>query len=84
MLKALNTVLRFSNKMNFFRYGGPQSKLIKNDYEIDYSTYLVTNRNVIVALVDPRGADRKELEMMYAVYRKIGTVEVEDQISVTR
>ena len=43
-----------------------------------------TNRHVIHAWIDGRGSSSKGTAMLYAVYRNLGSAEVEDQITVTR
>lgn len=49
-----------------------------------YQAYMTTNRSVIYAYIDGRGSSNKGSKMLFEIYRKLGTVEVEDQISVTR
>lgn len=66
------------------RYGGPDSTLASEKFQVDWSTYLSVNRSYIYALIDGRGSGNKGNEMLFSVYRRLGTVEVEDQISVTR
>lgn len=67
-----------------YRYAGPNSNQISDSFSISYSQYLVTNRSVIIALIDGRGSGLKGDDMLFAGYKNLGTVEIEDQINVTR
>lgn len=49
----------------------------------DYEYYMTTNRRVIYAWVDGRGSAKKGSKILFEIYRKMGTVEVEDTIAVT-
>lgn len=57
---------------------------MKDDFFINWSWYLTTNRSVIYGMIDGRGTGRKGTEMMYAVYRAFGTVEMNDQRTATK
>jgi dipeptidyl-peptidase 4 len=45
---------------------------------------LTVNRSFIYAAIDGRGSGLKGDRMLFAGYRRLGTVEIEDQISVTK
>ena len=45
-----------------------------------WHTYLTSSENVIYANIDGRGTRRRGDDFMYLLYRKIGTIEVEDQL----
>jgi dipeptidyl-peptidase-4 len=62
-------------------YGGPGSQRISNTYGIDWSTSLVSSHSVIYASIDGRGSGRQSDDLKFQVYRKLGTVEVYDQIN---
>lgn len=53
-------------------------------YKISWETYYCLNHNVIIALIDGRGSGLKGDNMLFANYRKLGSAEIEDQISVTK
>lgn len=65
------------------RYGGPNSVQISDAFSLGWGAYLTTNRSIIYALIDGRGSGLKGDDMRFSVYRRLGTVEIEDQILVT-
>lgn len=64
-------------------YGGPATVRITDQNSFGYEYYLTTNRSVVFAQIDGRGSAYKGSNMLFEIYRKIGTVEVEDTIAVT-
>lgn len=65
-------------------YGGPDSYQVTEKFNIDWGTYLVTNKSIIYAAIDGRGSGLMGNDMLFAGYRHLGTVEIIDQINVTR
>ncbi|XP_031344560.1 venom dipeptidyl peptidase 4-like isoform X1 [Photinus pyralis] len=65
-------------------YGGPNSNEISNAYSAGEENYFVTNRQYIYASIDGRGSGKNGDNLMFEVYRRLGTVEMEDQIEVTK
>ncbi|XP_060113249.1 prolyl endopeptidase FAP isoform X2 [Heteronotia binoei] len=65
-------------------YGGPCSQNVKHTFGITWITYLASKEGIVVALLDGRGTAFQGDKMLYAVYRKLGVYEVEDQISAVR
>nr|XP_022918753.1 venom dipeptidyl peptidase 4 isoform X1 [Onthophagus taurus] len=65
-------------------YGGPDSYQVDHKYLHDWGTYLAVNKSIIYATIDGRGSGLKGDKMMFTMYKKMGTVEVEDQIKVTK
>lgn len=53
-------------------------------FNVDWSTCLVTNKSVVHAVIDGRGSGLMGNDMLFAGYRHLGTVEIIDQINVTR
>lgn len=47
------------------------------------NTYLAGNKDYIVAQIDGRGSSGQGYRLMHEVYRRLGTVEVSDQLEVT-
>lgn len=85
----LKLALYYTNKdleKNIFRssYGGPASKAISNSFKFDWGLYLSTNQSVVYAFIDGRNTMKRGEKMLFAGYRALGTVEIEDQINVTR
>ncbi|XP_065332431.1 venom dipeptidyl peptidase 4-like isoform X1 [Cloeon dipterum] len=65
-------------------YGGPDSSQVNDRFKGDWGTYLTTNKSIIYAYIDGRGSGLKGDNVLFAGYRKLGSVEIEDQINVTR
>merc|ERR1711892_1085506 len=65
-------------------YGGPGSQMVSDSWSVGWGEYLVTSRKVIYASIDGRGTGFQSDEHLFQVYRHLGTVEIQDQISVTR
>ncbi|XP_078045888.1 venom dipeptidyl peptidase 4 [Augochlora pura] len=65
-------------------YAGPNTVRVTEANSFGFESYMVTNRSVIYAHIDGRGSAFKGSKMLYEIYRRMGTVEIEDQIAVTR
>ncbi|GBP03076.1 Venom dipeptidyl peptidase 4 [Eumeta japonica] len=65
-------------------YGGPDSALVTHQWLMDWGTSLVTRWGIAVAHIDGRGAGLRGVDNLFTLNRRLGTVEVEDQIAVTR
>ncbi|XP_031816436.1 prolyl endopeptidase FAP isoform X2 [Sarcophilus harrisii] len=65
-------------------YGGPCSQSVRPLFAVSWITYLASKEDIIVALVDGRGTAFQGDKLLYAVYRKLGVYEVEDQISAVK
>ncbi|XP_041431397.1 fibroblast activation protein alpha L homeolog isoform X1 [Xenopus laevis] len=65
-------------------YGGPSSQEVKPSFSVGYSTYLASTEGIIVASLDGRGTAYQGDKFMHAIYKRLGTVEVEDQIFAAR
>ncbi|XP_076231045.1 venom dipeptidyl peptidase 4 [Calliopsis andreniformis] len=70
--------------MLIFVYGGPESYQVTEKFGVDWGTYLVTNKSIIYTTIDGRGSGLMDNDMLFAGYRNLGTVEIADQINVTR
>jgi dipeptidyl aminopeptidase/acylaminoacyl peptidase len=66
------------------RYGGPGSQSVSSRWSIDWDHYLSSARDVIVAHVDVRGSGFSGLSMAQAVHLRLGQVEAQDVLHVTR
>ena len=66
------------------RYGGPDTNEVTEKFNVDWGTYLVTNKSIIYTVIDGRGSGLKGNSMMFSIYRNLGTLEIEDQLNVTR
>ncbi|GBL98627.1 Venom dipeptidyl peptidase 4 [Araneus ventricosus] len=67
-----------------FADGAPGSQLVTAEFQLHWGSYLSSRRNHIYAWIDGRGSGSQGDKMMHEVYYRLGSVEVEDQIEVTR
>ncbi|GJQ80872.1 hypothetical protein Trydic_g14131 [Trypoxylus dichotomus] len=65
-------------------YGGPDSYQVLEKFSVDWGSYLAVNKSIIYATIDGRGSGLKGDKILFSGYRNLGTVEIEDQISVTK
>ncbi|XP_034408632.1 dipeptidyl peptidase 4-like isoform X2 [Cyclopterus lumpus] len=65
-------------------YAGPCSQKADFVYRVSWSTYLASTEKVIVASFDGRGSGYQGDKLMHAIYKGLGTYEVEDQITAVR
>ncbi|KFV55384.1 Inactive dipeptidyl peptidase 10, partial [Gavia stellata] len=59
----------------------PGSQLVTDKFHIDWDSVLVNSDNVIVARFDGRGSGFRGLKILQEVHRRLGSVEVKDQIA---
>lgn len=65
-------------------YAGPGSQQIADAFQLGWGAYLATNRRYVYVLVDGRGSACKGDATLFAVNRRLGSVEIQDQIDVAR
>jgi len=66
-------------------YGGPGFQKVDKSWKgYDYATYMAGSNNIAYAVIDPRGSGYQGDAWRHAYYRKFGSVEVDDTISVTK
>jgi dipeptidyl-peptidase 4 len=65
-------------------YAGPGSIAILNNFAIGFQTYQATKKNIIYVQIDGRGMSQNGNDMMFTVNNRLGSVEIEDQIAVTK
>ncbi|XP_052038530.1 prolyl endopeptidase FAP isoform X1 [Apodemus sylvaticus] len=65
-------------------YGGPCSQSVKSVFAVNWITYLASKEGIVIALIDGRGTAFQGDKFLYAVYRKLGVYEVEDQLTAVR
>lgn len=66
------------------RYGGPCSQEVSYRFTLNWGTYLSSTHGIIVASFDGRGSGYQGDDILHAIYRRLGTFEVEDQITAVR
>uniref|UniRef100_T1JEK3 Venom dipeptidyl peptidase 4 n=1 Tax=Strigamia maritima TaxID=126957 RepID=T1JEK3_STRMM len=64
-------------------YAGPGSQLVSERFQSGWGLYLSSQRDMIYAVIDGRGSGFQGTRVLFELYRKLGTVEVQDQITVT-
>ncbi|KAG5863432.1 Inactive dipeptidyl peptidase 10, partial [Gonioctena quinquepunctata] len=60
----------------------PSSQSISSRWEKSWAWYLASTRNFIVAQIDARGSGFQGVKMRREIQRRIGTIEVQDQLAV--
>uniref|UniRef100_A0A3P9JVW9 Fibroblast activation protein, alpha n=1 Tax=Oryzias latipes TaxID=8090 RepID=A0A3P9JVW9_ORYLA len=65
-------------------YGGPSSQSVSYNFKLNWGSHLSSSHGIIVASFDGRGSGYQGDEIMHAIYRRLGTYEVEDQIAAVR
>uniref|UniRef100_A0A8C7USI9 Uncharacterized protein n=1 Tax=Oncorhynchus mykiss TaxID=8022 RepID=A0A8C7USI9_ONCMY len=66
------------------RYAGPCSQKADYRYRLGWAAYLASTEKVIVASFDGRGSGYQGDKLMHSIYRRLGTYEVEDQITAAK
>lgn len=65
-------------------YGGPCSQTVSYRYKLHWSTYLTSTFDIIYASFDGRGSGYQGDEILHSIYHRLGTFEVEDQLTGIR
>ncbi|KAL2087566.1 hypothetical protein ACEWY4_016394 [Coilia grayii] len=65
-------------------YAGPCSQKSDFRFRLNWATYLASTEKIIVASFDGRGSGYQGDEIMHLIYKRLGTYEVEDQITAAR
>ncbi|XP_008323074.1 dipeptidyl peptidase 4 [Cynoglossus semilaevis] len=65
-------------------YAGPCSQKADFIYRVSWATYLASTEKIIVASFDGRGSGYQGDRIMHEIYKRLGTYEVEDQITAAR
>ncbi|GAB6021131.1 Inactive dipeptidyl peptidase 10 [Chamberlinius hualienensis] len=63
--------------------GSPGSQTVDQKFRIDFGTFLSSNKSFIYGLIDGRGSGFQGEKRKFELYRRLGSVEVQDQIAVT-
>lgn len=67
--------------MRVDRYAGPNSQQVSHKAHYDWSTYIASNYDMIVLVMDGRGTGFKGERFLKSVYRHLGDYEVQDILS---
>ena len=66
------------------RYGGPGSQQVTHRFRLGWDAYLSSTENIIIVQVDGRGSGARGQTYLHSIYKKLGTLEVQDQITAVR
>lgn len=62
-------------------YGGPGSQRVDYRFNIHFGHYMASQRHTAYAMIDGRGSGFEGSKRLFELYHKLGTVEIQDQIS---
>lgn len=65
-------------------HAAPGTQLVTYEFRLDWSTYLASSHSIVVASFDGRGSGGRGERFLHEIYRRLGTVEVQDQIKGAR
>lgn len=65
-------------------YSGPESALVTEQFNINFDKYYASNRSIYIATIDGRGSGLRGSRNSFSVYKNLGTVEIEDQLTVIK
>ena len=63
---------------------GPGKQMVTDQFQLGYGTYMSSTNKVVYVLIDGRGSGAQGDRYLHQVYRRLGTVEVQDQITAGR
>lgn len=64
-------------------YSGPGTQLVTDRWHVDWNTYLAGTKDYIVIEIDGRGSSGQGYQLLHEVYKRLGSVEVSDQLEVS-
>ena len=70
--------------MLFFRYSGPGSQLVLDDWKMDFNTYMASGLRYLVLEVDAGGSGGQGEEQVTEIKNKLGQIEVQDQLDAAK
>jgi dipeptidyl-peptidase 4 len=65
-------------------YGGPDSSSVTTRWAVEWGSYLTSAHNIIYVKIDGRGSGLRGDKNLFELYRRLGTVEVHDQIETAQ
>ena len=69
----------------YFSYGGPNLQMVSDSWRgADFGAVMATTYGVVYGIIDGRGSPNKGINMFHSIYRRLGTVEAYDQITVAK
>nr|XP_042904478.1 inactive dipeptidyl peptidase 10-like [Parasteatoda tepidariorum] len=64
--------------------GSPGNQLVTEKFQVHWGSYLSSHKNYIYAHIDARGSGYQGEKRVQELFRRLGNVEVEDQLAVIR
>ena len=85
-VKLINSKIQLSESSFDHRYGGPGSQRVQNRHplfssNVRFNMHLASTYKYVIASLDGRGTMARGEKFKFELYRKMGTVEVEDQLT---
>ncbi|XP_064457511.1 inactive dipeptidyl peptidase 10-like isoform X2 [Ornithodoros turicata] len=65
-------------------YGGPDTQQVTEQFRVTWGHSLASRKGVVFAMIDGRGSSRQGDRRLHQVYKRLGTVEVQDQLRVAK
>lgn len=65
----------------FYRDSVPGDQQVDDRYSVDWDSVLVSSDNVIVARLDGRGSGFQGQKILQEVHKRLGVVELQDQLA---
>ncbi|KAK2178658.1 hypothetical protein NP493_536g01001 [Ridgeia piscesae] len=65
-------------------YGGPGSQQVTFRFRLGWDAYLSSSQKIIIVQVDGRGSGARGQKYLHSIYKQLGTLEVQDQITAVR
>ncbi|XP_060869072.1 prolyl endopeptidase FAP-like isoform X2 [Metopolophium dirhodum] len=62
--------------------GKPGTQSVTEEWSVDWATYLCSNKNIIIAIIDGRGTLGQGDRSRTSIYYKMGITDIQDQLSV--
>ena len=69
-----------TTKTSIYRYGAPGSQAATFEFSLGFETFLTSSHHFVYVVVDGRGTAGRGESWLQSVYRRLGTLEVQDQI----
>lgn len=85
MLKPIDFEKDKKYPLLIYTYGGPGSQKVRNKWGINSLWYhILSQKGIIIACVDNRGTDGRGADFKKYVYKRLGQLDVKDQISAAK
>ena len=70
--------------LNHFRYAGPGWQEVTDAFSVGIDEYFVSTKQYVIAQIDGRGSGGRGWKYLAPMYKRFGTVEIEDQITAAK